>query len=88
MDKASLVELRTAPQDTPDVIERRRPGRVEHENPSLIALLRQSSSRIVEDAALEPAGHDLISARGILIGLLFSAPVWGVVGVTIWFLIG
>jgi hypothetical protein len=88
MDDGPTVELPAAPREAPVIVERRRPGRIEHRNAALIALLRQPPPDSVDDESLEAANADLISARGILIGLLLATPMWGVIGLTIWLLMG
>jgi hypothetical protein len=95
MDSDPVVELPTAPAEVSVVVDRRRPGRIEHKNAALIAILRrpppgsaEALSSTLDDESLETTTDDLISARGIVIGLLLSAPLWGVMGLAIWLLVG
>jgi hypothetical protein len=68
--------------------DRRRPGRVEYDNPALIAILRNPTAGVHADAPElatlpRPAGEwsdeqddDWRASRGIARGLLFVAPFW------------
>jgi hypothetical protein len=81
-------------------VDRRRPGRIEHTNRHLIALLRRappsdeaaSVRPEADDAPAKAAGperqqedaDDLGPARGIALGLLFVAPFWAGVAGLCW----
>jgi hypothetical protein len=84
---------------TQTATDRRRPGRVETDNPHLIALFRNPWSATptpVDEAAdrIAPAMSDdvedddpLASARGILSGLLIGITMWAAIGVGAWYLL-
>lgn len=69
--------------------DRRRPGRVEYDNPALIAILRNPTAGVRDDApelaplpwpadecSDEQDGGEWRASRGIARGLLFVAPFW------------
>ncbi len=67
--------------------DRRRPGRPDHASPHLIPLLR--TAEIEADAASGaldelPFEDALAPAKGIVVGLLLSVPVWAVIGGIVW----
>jgi hypothetical protein len=63
---------------------RRRPGRPEQVSPALIPLLREPT-RYVDDPGFD---SDLLApARGLVVGLLLSVPLWALVGLGIWFVL-
>ena len=63
------------------VRDRRRPGRLEQVSPALIPLLREPT-RYVDDPGFD---SDLLApARGVLVGLLISVPLWALIGLGIW----
>ena len=68
--------------------DRRRPGRSDQASPHLIALLRNPEAANIPapspgEVDAPPLGSDdLASARGIVVGLVLSVPLWaGIVGV-------
>jgi hypothetical protein len=83
---------------TQPLLERRRPGRVEHTNPHVIALLRDPTA-LDPDAPPDISGplqdlgtagddlDDLAPAKGILTGLLLALPLWALIGAGAWFLL-
>ena len=83
--------------DSPVVAtERRRSGRVDYQGPELIALLRQTGTDpvkvLLEEkpdvgpiAAAASSYDDLAPARGLLIGVVAAAPLWGIIGLLVWF---
>jgi hypothetical protein len=80
-------------------IDRRRPRRVETDNPHLVALLRDPISVAPTpadeaDDKLVPAVCDdvedndpLAPARGVAVGFLIGAAVWAVMGAAAWCLL-
>lgn len=72
--------------------DRRRPGRPEHVSPHLIPLLRNASTVEIppEPIPAADAGNrdDLGSAKGILVGLGLAIPLWGLIGLCVWWLVG
>ncbi len=85
-----------SPVDTGTLTDRRRPGRVDYENPHLVELLRDSD-RVPPPG--EPAeelvgsGIDayededpLRPARGILLGIAIASGLWGAGGLAVWML--
>lgn len=85
-----------SPVDTGTLTDRRRPGRVDFQNPHLVELLRDSE-RVpppVEPAEeLAEAGIDayededpLRPARGILLGIVIASGLWGAGALAVWML--
>lgn len=86
-------EILEAPSSVLEAEDRRRPGRSAAFSPSLIQLLRKPlpegedaaalraeetlSETIVRDE-IEDGTDDLAPARGVLTGLLLSAPLWAI----------
>jgi hypothetical protein len=73
------------------VQDRRRAGRVEYRNPSLVSLLRDASNPGVEpgsadDANAVEAGDPLRAARGIALGVVISGLAWILISSSIWML--
>lgn len=71
--------------------ERRRPGRMGAISPELIPLLRDAATTPVpreetqEDRiGGEPDRDDLRAARGLVVAVVLSAPLWGFIGLMIW----
>ena len=92
---AYQIEKEVEAADTLVLSDRRRPGRVDYQNPHLLHLLRGGSSSdeaLPElDASslaehLENHGDSLSAARGILIGCAISASLWVAAGLAIHFL--
>ncbi|HEX3401671.1 MAG TPA: hypothetical protein VNW98_07120 [Burkholderiaceae bacterium] len=89
MDTQSTLD---APIVTAD---RRRPGRIDYENTTLIGLLREPQSDRLEAllreapapaiATVDTRRNDLDPARGMLIAILLAVPLWGVIGLLAWF---
>jgi hypothetical protein len=88
MDKLSVIELPAAAPDPAIAVERRRPGRAEYENPALVALLREPAAVPVEANPAADTGDDLNPARGLAIGTVMGAIMWGALGMTIWYVLG
>ena len=86
------MPVATEPPNTSETAarDRRRPGRVERVSPELIPLLRkeQRDAIPVNDPPVEAEGEDQLSAaRGILVGLGLSVPLWvGIAYVVRWIL--
>ena len=57
----------------PQVVERRRPGRIAHVSPALIPLLRDSN--VLPDSGESPE-NAMAPVRGIVFGVLLSALFW------------
>ena len=60
----------------PEVVERRRPGRIANVSPALIPLLRDGNT--LSPDAEEFQEKELAPAHGIIIGALISALFWAV----------
>lgn len=80
------------------LVERRRPDRVEYDNPHAIAIMRDPTaldpaasadiSVPFENLGAESDDNDnLAPARGILTGLLLALPFWALIGAGAWFLL-
>jgi hypothetical protein len=85
------IEIPTSPSqaaETPLRIERRRPGRLENVSPELIPILR--SNRPLPEFPGQPdvPDHtdDLSSARGVLVGMAISIPIWCLIGAAAWWI--
>lgn len=64
--------------------DQRRPGRLDRVSPALLPLLRDPA-QCVDAASCEDS--DLQApARGIVVGLLLSVPLWALFGLGIWFI--
>ncbi len=68
--EAALSPLRQLVQD------RRRPGRVAQVSPALIPLLRDPAHYVDTDP--------LTPARGVMVALLVSVPLWTLIGLAVW----
>ena len=71
--------------------DRRRPGRADHRNPALVALLRDAPNPPVEpdatDSAFALEAEDpLAPARGIVASIVISGLAWAVISGSIWLL--
>jgi hypothetical protein len=81
-----------AAADTGDVkTDRRRPGRPENISPHLIPLLRNAASVELppDDApAADRTRDDLGPAKGIIAGLGLAIPLWGLIALGVWWLVG
>ncbi len=87
MDDTPIADPVIAPPPPPVIADRRRPGRVHYAKSTLIELLRQQPSGATNeeaDATYETS-DSLGPARGILIGILLSLPVWCLVAAGLWF---
>ncbi len=88
--------------NTQTATDRRRPGRLQTDNPHLIPLLRNPASvkpTPAEEAAdrIAPAASDfsgcaedddsLVPARGITFGVLIGAAMWAMIGAAAWYLL-
>jgi len=60
--------------------DRRRPGRVEYDDPALIELLRTSGTGVQADEEEDQTDHDLAPARGLVFGLLIGVSMWTAIG--------
>jgi len=71
--------------------DRRRPGRPENVSPHLIPLLRNAASVEIapDDApASDRAQDDLGPVRGIIAGLVLAVPLWSLIALAVWWLVG
>jgi hypothetical protein len=81
-----------SPPETATRTDRRRPGRVDYDNPYLVDLLRhvgtdtQASGAADEPEPAEANVDGLAPARGLLLGSLIGAAAWIAIGLTIWLL--
>ena len=70
--------------------DRRRPGRVDHQDAQLLALLRDQATKTNPASAEADAvpkvrrTDDLSLARGILIGVPIGAAIWAAIVFAIW----
>jgi hypothetical protein len=88
MGHVHVVDLPAAAPDPPMASERVSPGLVECEGPAVIAEFGRPSSGPIEDAALDDSDDDLKSARGFINGALIAVPIWGLIGLLVWFILG
>jgi hypothetical protein len=70
--------------DATSVPDQRRPGRLDRVSPALIPLLRDPAP-CVGTASYEDSDPGA-PARGIVVGLLLSIPLWTLFGLGIWFI--
>lgn len=85
-----------SPVDTGTLTDRRRPGRVDFQNPHLVGLLRDADRvPLPAEPAEEPAdsGFDayededpLRPARGVLLGIVIASGMWGAGALAVWML--
>ena len=76
--------------------DRRRPGRPENVSPHLIPLLRNAASAeiapddapVVDRAQDERAQDDLGPVRGIIAGLVLAVPLWSLIALAVWWVVG
>jgi hypothetical protein len=94
MDNTPIADPVIAPPPPPVVADRRRPGRVNYAQSALIELLRQKpGGATVEEAdptsveadATDETSDGLAPARGILVGILLSVPIWCLSAAGLWF---
>lgn len=91
-------ELQPGVESEPNTIERRRPGRIENPSPELIELMRAPSALKADQAAAdwlaEPetgpdcSVDDLHPSRGIILGVMIGAALWGLIAFGLWWLCG
>jgi hypothetical protein len=84
-------------EDTATLADRRRPGRVDFQNPNLIDLLRKPGDAplpaepepAVPDAEFDEMdeGDVLAPSRGLFLGMMLGAGLWVAGGVTAWLLL-
>lgn len=72
--------------------DRRRPGRVDYNNPDLVALLRDASHPAAtqdpaDSSIVFPSEDALGPARGIALGVVVSGLAWAVIVGSIWILL-
>jgi hypothetical protein len=67
----------------PSVTERRRPGRIKFTDRALIALLRNPTAAVVDDAPEIEQSDALAPTRGVLLGLLIGIVMWCAIGMII-----
>ena len=74
------TNLDPAAETAPDgslLTDRRRPGRVENVNPSLVPLLRGQATSGEPDSKTQFGDPDQLGAtRGIALGVVLSLPLW------------
>jgi hypothetical protein len=83
----------TSPQSV-IATDRRRPGRVNYQNPHLVDLLRRASNptqaEVDEARAAAPIASDedpLAAARGVMLGSAIGAGCWIASGLAVWLLL-
>ena len=75
---------------TDTLMDRRRFGRVDYQNPHLIDLLRapsdapQPAEPVEEPFDDEADAHPLAPARGIMRGMLIASGMWAAGGLLVW----
>jgi hypothetical protein len=89
MNGQSSVDLVIAPKSSAVLEDRRRPGRVDYDNLSLIEMLRQQPANGTAESteAVEDASLCLIPARGIVFAVLMSAVIWCALASVVWLLL-
>jgi hypothetical protein len=71
------------PVATPSAVpDQRRPGRLEQVSPALIPLPCEPAQCADTDQDIDT--DPLVPARGIIVGLLLSVPLWALIGLGIW----
>lgn len=85
-----------SPADTGTLTDRRRPGRVDYQNPHLVELLREPDNLPPPaEPADQPAETEydayededpLRPARGILLGMVIASGLWGAGAFALWML--
>jgi hypothetical protein len=82
-----------SPVDTGTLTDRRRPGRIDYQNPHLVELLRESDSIPPAELAEQPAEtlsdayedeDPLRPARGILLGMVIASGMWVAGALVLW----
>ena len=71
----------STPVATPS--DRRRPGRLEQVNPTLVPLLRGAARTVDIDLDIDYTAP-LDAARAIAVGLCLAAPLWALIGLAGW----
>jgi hypothetical protein len=76
--------------DVAAVLDQRRPGRLDRVSPALIPLLRDPVPCVDAASCVGTASYDdsdlQAPARGIVVGLLLSVPLWALFGLGFWFI--
>ena len=76
--------------DAPAVPDQRRPGRLDRVSPALIPLLRDPAQCLDAASSVGTASYDdsdpRAPARGIVVALFLSVPLWALFGLGIWFI--
>ena len=76
--------------DVAAVPDQRRPGRLDRVSPALIPLLRDPAQCVDAVSCVGTASCEdtdpRAPARGIVVGLLLSVPLWALFGLGIWFI--
>ena len=89
MNKAPLAVLPTASLEP--AFDGRWPDRVEYMSPHQIELLRRPPSGLVEagpaDGRDDDTDDDFGLTRGLAIGILIGAHMWGAIGLIVWLLL-
>ena len=89
MDEPSIADPSViAPTQSPSPVaaDRRRPGRVNYTNPTLVDLLRAPPDATAEPAeTVEEPEDGLAPARGIVLGVMIGAVMWGMLAASLWF---
>jgi hypothetical protein len=92
---AELIGIESEPETSTTLRDKRRPGRREFANPSLIPLLRGQAVPVPDvlpelaeagDVAVEPDRRATLSAaRGIFLGVALGSLIWGSIGAGFWY---
>jgi hypothetical protein len=94
---ADLIDFEPEPGTSTTLRDKRRPGRLQHADPSLIPLLRGQAPPIPDtlvdvvetgEDSVDPDRKATISAvRGICLGVGLGSLIWGGIGVAFWYYI-
>jgi hypothetical protein len=93
MDMVDLDRNTEAPVTTAPLVERRRAGRVDYQNPHLIELLRKPGTELPlaepadELVTAEEDVDPLAPGRGLFLGVLIGTGMWIAGGLTFWWLL-
>jgi hypothetical protein len=79
---ATAGALVANPSAAPDP---RQPTRLQRVNPTPEELVCEPAQR--DDIAPDNADDPLVAARGMVVGLLLSVPLWAVIGLSAWFVL-
>jgi hypothetical protein len=92
---AELIDFGSEPETSTTLRDKRRPGRPEFADPTLIPLMRGEAPLVGDtlpepaeagDLAVEPGRRTTLSAaRGICLGVALGSLIWGGIGAAFWY---